>query len=99
MFVLEYCSFTRVSSFIAFYLFTESFVSLVLLLLPIYVHHSLAYKYPSGVLPGLLVATLLVVLPNSLGLVRSVSLYPLTIFVINFFLSQLLSPFLLSEYF
>jgi uncharacterized membrane protein len=50
MLVLEYCSFTHVSSFTVFYLFTESFVRLVLLVLLVYVHHSLAYKYPSSVL-------------------------------------------------
>jgi hypothetical protein len=50
MLILEYCSFMLVSSFIAFSLFTESFVRLVLLVLPVYVQHSLAYKYPSGVL-------------------------------------------------
>jgi hypothetical protein len=42
---LEYCSFTRVSSFTAFCLFTESFVRLVLLVLLVFVHRSLAYKY------------------------------------------------------
>jgi hypothetical protein len=50
MLVLEYCFYMRVSSFIAFCLFTESFVMLVLLVLPVYVHHSLVYKYPPGVL-------------------------------------------------
>jgi hypothetical protein len=49
MLVLEYCSFMRVSSFITFCLFTESFVRLVLLVLLVYVHHSLAYKYPPSV--------------------------------------------------
>jgi hypothetical protein len=50
MLVLEYCSFTRVSSFTAFCVFIESFVRLVLLVLLVYVHHTLAYKYPPGVL-------------------------------------------------
>jgi hypothetical protein len=50
MLVLEYCSFTRVSSLIAFCLFTKTFVRLVLLVLSVYVHRSLAYKYPPGVL-------------------------------------------------
>jgi hypothetical protein len=50
MLVLEYCSFTHVSSLTAFYLFIETFVMLVLLVLPVYVHCSLAYKYPPGVL-------------------------------------------------
>jgi hypothetical protein len=49
MLVLEYYSFMRVSSFITFCIFTESFVRLVLLVLLVYVHHSLAYKYPPGV--------------------------------------------------
>jgi hypothetical protein len=35
---------------VAFYLFTETFVRLVLLVLPIYIRRSLAYKYPPGVL-------------------------------------------------
>jgi hypothetical protein len=35
---------------IAFCLFIETFVRLVLLVLPVYVCHSLAYKYPPGVL-------------------------------------------------
>jgi hypothetical protein len=47
---LEYYSFTHVSSLIAFCLFTESFVKLVLLVLLVYVHRFLAYKYPPGVL-------------------------------------------------
>jgi hypothetical protein len=45
-------------------------------------------------MPELFVTTLLVVVPSSLGLVRSVTLCPLMIFVIKkIFLSQLMSPF------
>jgi hypothetical protein len=40
----------RVSSLMAFYLFTEIFARLVLLVLPVYEHRSLAYKNPPGVL-------------------------------------------------
>jgi hypothetical protein len=50
-------------------------------------------------MPGLFVAALLVIVPSSLSLVRFVTLCPLMIFVIKIFLSQLLSPFLLSECF
>jgi hypothetical protein len=35
---------------IAFCLFTVTFVRIVLLVLLVYVHHSLPYKYPPGVL-------------------------------------------------
>jgi hypothetical protein len=34
----------------AFYPFTDTFVRLVLLVLPVYVHHSLAYKYRPSML-------------------------------------------------
>jgi hypothetical protein len=50
MLVLEYCFFTHASSLIAFCLFADTFVSLVLLVLLVYVHRSSAYKYPSDVL-------------------------------------------------
>jgi hypothetical protein len=56
-------------------------------------------RFQSRVLPELFVATLLVIVPSSLGLVRSVTLCSLMIFVIKNFLSQLLSPLLLSECF
>jgi hypothetical protein len=41
----------------------------------------------------LFVAALLVVVLSSLGLVRSITLCPLMIFVIKIFLSQLIPPF------
>jgi hypothetical protein len=50
MLVLEYYSFTTCPLLIAFCLFTETFIRLVLLVLPVYVHRSLAYKYSLGVL-------------------------------------------------
>jgi hypothetical protein len=56
-------------------------------------------RFQSRVLHELFVATLLVIVPSSLGLVRSVTLCSLMIFVIKNFLSQLLSPLLLSECF
>jgi hypothetical protein len=40
-------------------------------------------RFHSRVLPGLFVATLLIVVPSSLGLVRSVTLCPLMIFIIK----------------
>jgi hypothetical protein len=50
-------------------------------------------RFQSRVLPVLFVAALLVVVLSSLGLVRSITLCPLMIFVIKIFLSQLISPF------
>jgi hypothetical protein len=40
-------------------------------------------RFQSRVVPGLFVATLLIVIPSSLGLVRSITLCPLMIFVIK----------------
>jgi hypothetical protein len=40
-------------------------------------------RFHSRVLPELFVATLLIVIPSSLGLIRSVTLCPLIIFVIK----------------
>jgi O-antigen ligase len=55
--------------------------------------------FQSRVLPGLFVATLLVIVPSSLGLVRSVTLCPLMIFVIKNLSFSVVVSFLLSEYF
>jgi hypothetical protein len=57
-------------------------------------------RFQSRVLPSLLVATLLVIVPSSLGLVRSVALCPLMIFVIKkyFFLSCCLFSCCLSVF-